>query len=303
MSWRDRPYSDPEYDAQPQYRLQLRRPSTAVVWLIVVNVAVHFVNVLSTHRMGLAFEQVFGLSLNGISRLWVWEFVSYMFVHDADSILHLFFNMLILYFIGTEVERGFGRKRFLQFYFACGIIGGLAYLGFGLVNPWYAHVPLVGASGAIYGLLVAAMIFYPQMQLIVLFFPVPIRVFGALMLGIVVLQLVGGNMDNPGGEICHFGGAAAAVLVFYFWGVLPGLRPAWAGAGGTDRRPSTWAKLKKGAWARKQQKLAAAEVEVDRILNKVHRQGIASLSRREKNILSRATQREREREAGRIDRL
>ncbi|HOA73429.1 MAG TPA: rhomboid family intramembrane serine protease [Phycisphaerae bacterium] len=305
MSWRDRPYSDDDFgygSGRPELRFRLPRPTTLVAWLVIINVAVHIVHLISLNLLPPGtFSRTFGLSLRGLATLKIWQPVTYMFVHAADELFHLIFNMLLLYFVGREIERGFGRQRFIRFYAVCGIVGGLAYLILGAISPDpYYYVPLVGASGAVWGLLIAAMIFYPHMQIIFIIFPMPIRVFGAIILALVLLQAITpGGVANLGGEVCHFGGALAGVGILYYWGMMPAIR---FGSGGG---PNFMGRLRKGAWERKQRKLAEEQAEVDRILEKVHAQGINSLSRRERKKLAVATQRQRERDrqAGRVDRV
>ncbi len=297
MSWRDRPYAadDDDRSGLPQMRLQFPRPGTAVMWLLIVNVAAHFVNVAASNWVDLS--RVFGLSLAGLKHLLVWQPVTYMFMHSTGGgqvVWHLLFNMLMLYFIGVEVERLLGTRRFLQFYFTCGLVGGLAYVVFSLLRPAYAGVPIVGASGAVYGLLLAAMIFFPQMKILVFVFLMPIRVFGLLLIAFLVLQGISpGGVGNPGGEVCHIAGAAAGLALFRLWGMLPKVRiPAVEGVAG---------RLRRGAWERRQRARAAREAEVDRILEKVHREGIAGLTGREKRVLAEATRRQQaeDRRAGR----
>lgn len=323
MSWRDRPYSDDDYGSgygRPELRFQLRRPTMLVTWLVLINVGVHIIHRISANASPNTFAEIFGLSLAGLARLRIWQLGTYMFVHSPDNLLHIIFNMVLLFFVGREIERGFGRQRFIWFYITCGVIGGLAYLVLGAfsypgptmetqglvqgepqrVVQTYYNTPLVGASGAVWGLLIAAMIFYPHMQIIFIIFPMPIRVFGLIILAILFLQAISpGGVRNLGGEVCHFGGAMAGVGILYYWGVMPSIR---LGSGGG---PSIMGRLRKGAWARKQRRLAEEQLEVDRILDKVRREGINSLNRREKKILATATQRQRERDrqAGRIDRV
>ncbi|UCD29168.1 MAG: rhomboid family intramembrane serine protease [Planctomycetota bacterium] len=308
MSWRDRPYSQDE-PSQPELRLSFRKPSTAVTWLIIANAVVYIIQLISLRWNPVFFLETFGLSLAGISQLYFWQPVTYMFLHSPFRIFHILVNMLMLYVCGSEFERAFGRQRFLQFYFTCGIVGGLAYLALSALYPGeYFIKPLVGASGAVYGLLMAAIIFFPHIQVILFIIPMPIRVFGLIVAAILLLQIVGpGGVENPGGEVCHLAGAATGVVIFYVWGIMPRIR---IGSGeGTLRIPFGLGKLaqqrREGAWARKQKKLASEQADVDRILAKVKQQGIQSLTHKEKKNLARATQRQKEqdRQFGRTDRL
>jgi membrane associated rhomboid family serine protease len=299
MSWRDRPYANGGYE-QPQMRLQFRKPSTAVMWLLIANVAIHFIHVF-WNRMAPGFAvYTFGLSLSGLKSGYFWEPVTYMFLHDPVGLWHILCNMLGLYIFGTEFEKTFGRNRFLQFYGTCAVVGGLAYLVLSVVaSTRFADVPLVGASGAIYGLLIAAIIFFPHIRVVVIIFPMPVRVFGLIILAILLLQLLAGNFENPGGEVCHAAGAATGIAIFYAWGIMPQIRI------GSGNKPSLLERRRQGSWARKQKKLAVEQAEVDRILAKVHEEGIQSLSRKERRILEQATRRqqERDRNLGRTDQL
>lgn len=296
MSWQDRPYQDENYGTpRPELRLQFRKPSSTTACLVLINIAVFLLKALAGQYF--YFDGWLGLSLAGIASLKIWQFVSYMFVHG--DLWHILFNMLMLYFIGIQIERDFGRKRFLQFYFTSGLVGGLAYLLLGALSARYYAIPVVGASGGVYGLLMIAMIFYPNMQIIFLIFPMPIRVFGAIMLGIFIFGMLSGTGRNFGGDVCHLGGALAAVGLLYAWGMMPTVRF------GSEDGPLSRLFNGKKAWARKQRKIAEEQAAVDRILDKVHREGVASLTRREKKTLAQATrnQQERDRQAGRIDRV
>ena len=297
MSWRDRPYAGDE-GLRPELRLQFRRPSTVVGSIIVLNVVIFAIDLISQNFVGQAADQVFGLSLRGLARLLVWQPITYMFLHGG--VMHLLLNMLMIYVCGTEFERAFGGRRFIQFYAMCGMVGGLAYLGLAAVNPAYYHKPLIGASGAAYGLVMAAIILFPHIQVILFIIPVPIRVFGLIMLALLLFELVSPNgIDNPGGEVCHVAGAATGLAIFYAWGIMPVIRFG-SGRGTAGRR---WALgRKEGAWARKQRKLVDEQAEVDRILAKVHEQGIHSLTRKERKVLAEATQRQKEQER-RLDRV
>ncbi|MGQ9649400.1 MAG: rhomboid family intramembrane serine protease [Phycisphaerae bacterium] len=294
MSWRDRPYAAD--DSRPELRIQLRRPSTIVMWLIIINVVVFLLHSLSQNWSASYSILTFGLSLDGILSLRFWQPLTYMFMH-ADT-WHLVFNMIGLYVFGSEFERSFGQYRFLQFYVACGLLGGLAYLGLGWADEMQGSIPLVGASGAVYGLLMAAIIFFPHIQIVMLVFPMPIRVFGLIVLALAVLTVLNPSSSfNRGGELCHVAGAMAAIVVFYAWGIMPRIRLGF-GRGVTILPGSgDWrSKGGEGAWEKKQRMLAEEQAEVDRILAKVHDSGLASLTRKEKKILAQATRRQREQE-------
>ena len=299
MSWRDRPYSEPGYEGRPEIRLQFPRPGTMVGWIIIANVVIFFLDLLSQRAIGHAVDQHLGLSLRGITHFMIWQPLTYMFLHG--NVMHILINMLMIYVCGTEFERAFGSRRFLQFYAICGILGGLAYLGLAAIYPYYSDKPLIGASGAGFGLTMAAIIFFPHIQVILFIIPVPIRVFGLIIVAYKAMELLSeGGIENPGGEVCHVAGAAAALLVFRWWGMMP--RITIGGHEGIPRIPvgraTGWfrRKFRAGAWERRQKRLADQEADVDRILAKVREQGMQSLTRSEKKALAEATRRQQERD-------
>lgn len=133
-----------------------------------------------------------------------WQFVTYMFLHGG--FMHLFFNMLMLWMFGLEVEEELGQKRFLLFYLLCGIGGGLAH--------WLlSDAMVVGASGAIFGVMVAFAILNPNRPIYIYFlFPIPAKYVVMLY---VVIDLIGGV--RGGGTVAnfaHLGGALVGVLYF-----------------------------------------------------------------------------------------
>jgi len=306
MSWRDRPYAgDPSY-GQPEMRIQFRKPSSMVMWLIIANVAAYILVRLFAFT-GFDGNSRLGLSLADIKNLYIWQIVTYMFMHASP--MHLLFNMIGLYVFGTEFEKAFGKERFLQFYGLCGIFGGIAYLFLGFLSVQtnlfafdYAETTLVGASGAVYGLLIAAIIFFPHIQIIFLIFPMPIRVFGLIVALMLFLNALSGSMTNLGGEVCHVAGALTGLAVLKAWGMMPRIRFGSGSSSGGSWGTSRAQKRRDGAWQKRQKQLAEEAAEVDRILQKVSDHGIASLTRREKKILAQATKRQQseERDLGRL---
>ena len=181
----------------------------AVRWLIIANVAVF---VLQSLMQAFAPEtlEIFrylALSPRHLVRGLLWELVTYGFLHAGVG--HLFFNMLTLWMFGAPMEAHFGRRQFFHFYYFCLIGSGLcftvlAYTGaFGLA-PIHS---LVGASGGIFGVLLAFGVTFPEMYVYLLPFPIAIKAkyLVGIWMGINVLLLI--RSEDPGGAIAHLGGA------------------------------------------------------------------------------------------------
>ena len=131
----------------------------------------------------------------------IWQPITYMFLHGG--IFHLLFNMLALWMIGVELERMWGTRYFTQFYFITGIGAGvtqmiLGVLPFPFADQFY-YPSTIGASGAIYGLLVAYALYYPNRPFYVYFlFPVPAKYFVMILGGMSLMGAMGG-----GGGVAH----------------------------------------------------------------------------------------------------
>jgi membrane associated rhomboid family serine protease len=211
-----------------------------------------------------------------------YRFLSSGFIHS--NTVHLLFNMIGLFFLGPPLERQFGRKTFFWFYTVCGLVGGGLYLAMS-ASTGYSHVPIIGASGCVLGLLAGCAILTPRMIIILLFFPVPIRVAALLFVGIYVLSMLSTFTRDVGSglsDAAHLGGMIGGAV----W-ILLGRRREGGRPGLVE---SMRIRKSAGAWEKKQRKQREQEQEVDRILAKVHEQGINALSSREKRILRQATE-------------
>ena len=198
---------------------------SATTWLIIVNVAVFFLDgILHRFTAGQAMpgmEDYFNpdpLAYMGPLTRWgylsvdtaifggqVWRFFTFQFLHASPW--HLAGNMIGLYFFGPIVEAQFGVRRYLAFYLGCGLAGAVSYLllAFGHVLQTQGGEPMVGASAGIFGLLVAAAMIAPDVQIFYYFIPVTIRMLaigGMLMAAYAVFA----SGVNPGGEAAHLGG-------------------------------------------------------------------------------------------------
>ncbi len=133
----------------------------------------------------------------------VWQLVTYMFLHGG--LLHLLFNMFALWMFGMELENDWGSKKFLLYYMVCGIGAGISNL---LIGPLFGQAgPTVGASGAIYGVLIAFGMMYPDRPIFI-YFLLPIRARYFVMI-YIALELYAGVMGSPDGvaHFAHLGGA------------------------------------------------------------------------------------------------
>jgi len=184
--------------------------SNACVYLVILNVMVYM---LTTYT-NIAFKGlplVYWLSLvpGFINRGWVWQFVTYMFVHG--SFMHLFFNMFALIMFGRILERALGTREFLLFYFLCGILGGVVSYLFYLIQGTYG-VAVMGASGAIYALLFLSAVLFPSAR-ILLFYFIPMKMPYAVLfyIAIEVLSQVFG-LANGVAHLIHLSCIAIAWL-------------------------------------------------------------------------------------------
>ena len=147
---------------------------------------------------------------------YVWQPFTYLFLHDLGSIWHILMNMFMLWMFGRELELVWGRNRFLRYYFLTGVGAGLINVVvklspalFGLGIPKSAYIPTIGASGAIFGVLVACAILFPDRRVYIIPFPVAIRMRTVVII-MTVLTFLGtfGLGDDRISHLCHLGGLA-----------------------------------------------------------------------------------------------
>lgn len=219
-----------------------------------------------------------------------WTPVTYMFVHDGLG--HIFFNMLGLFFFGPPLEERWGGPAFLKFYLIAGLGGAVGSFAF-------PQSPVVGASGAIFGVLVAFAMNWPDNPIYIWgIFPIKAK---WLVAGYIVLNLISLS-GGPSGVayLAHLGGALAAFIYLK----SPLAPQAW-GAVSTPRKPRSWdslvkrpPKAERGAPAKKKVIPAARDRDeartlddVDRILDKISNSGLSSLTEEERRRLDEASRR------------
>ncbi len=272
MSWRDRPYSSGEYGGYGGgMGLGFLRPTPVVLGIIVACFAI-FVFAAFSQSLERAAYEAGALFLPPVKPAWqVWRFVTYQYLHGG--VWHIFGNMLGVFFFGPPLERLWGGRKFFLFYTGCGVVAGIA---FAIMQMLTGAGFLVGASGSVLGLLGACAVLYPHMTVILFIFPVPIRVFAVLITVIYTLTILS---ERRLADSAHLAGLAAGAAYSYGMRRWPNLQ---------FRKPS------EGTWQRKMREMAEDEQKVDRILDKIRKHGMGSLSWWEKRFLKRASERRRQ---------
>src|SRR4051812_9257004 len=167
------------------------RTTPTVRLLLIINVAAFLIHLVGDTFFGTHLLETFALTPQIIFQSHAyWQLVTYMFMH-AD-LFHILFNMLILWMIGSELEAQWGTKFFLKYYFVCGLSAGLFYLGVQSFLHGSANmVPMLGSSGAVYGLLVAYGIIYSErMMLFMMVFPMKAKHFVMILAAIEFISTV-----------------------------------------------------------------------------------------------------------------
>jgi len=245
-----------------RYEGFLPRITPVVKYLVIINSGIFLIQLLLRPQWSVLLGLAPALFWQG----YVWQPVTYMFLHGG--VFHLLFNMLVLWIFGSTLESTWGRRRFLEFYFICGIGAGLLNA---VVTPG-SLVPTIGASGAIYGLLLAFGVLFPQ-QLIYIWgiFPVKAKYF---VIGVGILEFLAA-MSAAQSRIAHFAhlGGMLFGLVYMKWS-------DW------QRSVSRWQVEKKRqrhlkvVWDRDREKQKLSK-EIDALLDKAGRNSINSLSAKE----------------------
>jgi membrane associated rhomboid family serine protease len=190
--------------------------ATPMVQRIIVANGVIWLLQLLFARTGVPLTELGAVTVDGFFRqLHVWQPFTYMWLHDPHSPLHLLFNMLFFWMTAPRLEMVWGSQRFLRFYIVCGVGAGFAILGWNalstLWNPMMSVIPTLGASGAIYGVVTAYTLLWPDDTIMLLFPPIPIKAIWFVPV-LFVLQFVMGGEHNVS-YIGHLGGVLVAAFV------------------------------------------------------------------------------------------
>lgn len=221
----------------------------------------------------------------------VWRLLTHAFCHDRMWVLHILFNMILLYWFGRTVEIMYGSREFLLFYLAAALAAALAYVALDLYTG--SPLPAVGASGAVMGVMMVYTVHFPREEIFYCwFFPMQMRWWMALWcvydLHPVLLALSGDRLHSGVGHAAHLGGLAFGfVYAWYEWRLEPLLAflPARRAPAAAPRpRPA----------ARPAAAAAAADPDagrLDEVLEKISRSGQESLTDADRAVLRAASER------------
>lgn len=177
--------------------------------IIIANVLVYLLELTLGDRL----ISVFALWPLG-SQFLPWQILTYAFLHG--SVTHLLFNMFAVYMFGADMERVWGGRRYLIYYLVCAVAAALAQLLVSSVTG--AYYPTLGASGAVFGLLLAFARYFPERQIMLLIPPIPLpaKLFVVLYGALELVLGVTGTQEGVA-HFAHLGGLAGGFLLMHYW--------------------------------------------------------------------------------------
>jgi len=248
---------------QTQFTWNPRRFSDAIKVLIIINVGMYLLQIItgSQERM----IEIFGLSTETIWPM-IWQPITYMFMHGG--IWHVAINMFVLWMFGTELENIWGKNEFLKYYFVTGVGAGIIWL---LFNIGGSNAILIGASGAIYGILMEYGLMFPNRIVYVYFlFPVKVKWFVIFIGAIAFISSMGTGSKIS--HLTHLSGMLIGYLYLRF-------SDHWRNMKFNFRKKIIELKsMQKGKDNQQKMKL---QQEVDRLLDKANICGWESLTEEE----------------------
>lgn len=275
------------------------QPLSFTVLLLIVNAVVFVMQSLFYgYPPRLPPDGLFALSVAGLSQGYVWQLLTYQFMHGG--LLHLLLNCWAIYVFGREVEESLGKKNFLILYFSSGVVGGLLQILGALWLPNHFGGAVVGASAGVFGLVAAFAVLYPERPLtLLLFFFIPVHLRAKYLLWFSALLALFG-IAFPGDNVAHAAhlGGMLTGLAYVRW-ILHAAQPMVGWQPFRRRiRPRELVNVhsqKTSLWRRPKSSVAQdlppgefISREVDPILDKISEHGIQSLTARERQILEAA---------------
>lgn len=247
----------------------------AIKMLLIANAGMFFLQILNYG----AIVQYLGLSPSMVTSGAVWQLVTYMFLHGG--FMHILFNMFGLWMFGRDIEHAWGSREFLKYYMICGVGAGIVTVA----ALWGSVIPTIGASGAVFGILLAYGMLFPNRLVYFMFvIPIPAKYF-VIMFGVLELIASFQHTQDGIGHFTHLGGLLIGFL-YIRWGGRPMRFPSPFGFLGRWR-----ARRKARALKKKWEDQRALMEAVDRVLDRINEVGFEQLTAEEKETLERASKR------------
>lgn len=229
-----------------QYRPSRFMP-TVTKNIIIINVIL-FVTSLLFRNMGIDLADILGLHYFQAEKFHIWQFITYMFMHDTNTVnpyfwMHIAFNMLAVWLFGSAIENMWGPKRYLNYYLLTGLGAAVTHyvIIYFLLQPELAQIAsdvtltpdqadikrtillnepnIIGASGAVFGILIAFGMYFPNTLLFIIPIPFPIKAKYAVI-GYGLFELLSGLKGQSGDNVAHFahlGGLATGFILIQLW--------------------------------------------------------------------------------------
>lgn len=267
--------------------------------LLIANAVVFVLQTLTggglSGRPGFMTQYLAFIPQDAIVGLQVWRFFTYMFLHGG--LFHIGINMFLLWMFGSQIEARWGMRSFILYYLVCGLGGAVTYGIFNLVG-FDSFIPMLGASGAIFGLLLAyGMIFPDSVILVMMIFPMKAK-YAVILFGLIELWSMAGNSSGGIAHLAHLGGMVTGFIFLKVTmpGIGQGIKSPIGDLGGAWRRYRTKQNMRvvrpegesKGGNGRGPAVKSPEQTKIDGILDKISREGLDSLTDEEQDILRRA---------------
>ncbi|MFC1562780.1 rhomboid family intramembrane serine protease [candidate division KSB1 bacterium] len=264
------------YQEYQRYEIGMNRAITPVVKLLIIaNAAVFICQILFAEIFHISLSPYLGLVPKYVyTRFTLWQIFTYLFLHGG--FFHILINMFVLWMFGCELERYFGSKEFLFYYFATGVGAGI----FSIIFDYNSIIPIIGASGAIYGILTAFGMIFPN-RLIYLYFFIPIRAkYFVIIFGIITLLSAISASHTGIAHLAHLGGMIIGFIYIKKNFRFEQLFEAW-------RHYKFNLRLKN--IRKRQKKVRNFKERINIILDKINEVGYENLTEEEKEILQKAS--------------
>ncbi len=207
----------------------------------------------------------------------VWQLFTYMFLHDPGGIMHIFFNMLFLWMFGAELENEWGTREFLKYYFITGV-------GAGVLNIILSPSPTIGASGAVYGIMLAYALRYPDRYVYIYFlFPVKIKYFMAFLAFVSFFSTFGSYGDGIA-HAAHLGGIIIGYVYLKYWYLFYKIKNMFQSVD-LPKKKARFRYTPGGRRGSEEEKVEYYRKVIDELLDKINRVGYLNLTEEEKKLL------------------